>query len=133
MTTPFEEGKRYTFQTTAPAVLTSEIKLATYEGRLTLPIAQKFDPNLVAKFRTIFPHLAAGLSSDPADTIYHLFKMPSGETEIFADLWIQQDTITLVETVNIRVVLSDVNLTDQVRIKTALQAAGFSAFSLDII
>lgn len=133
MTTPFEEGKRYTFQTTAPAVLTSEITLATYEGRLTLPIAQKFDPNLVVKFRTIFPHLTSGLSSDPADTIYHLFKMPSGETEIFADLWIQQDTITLVETVNIRVVLSDVNLTDQVRIKTALQAAGFSAFSLDII
>ena len=128
----FDIKKRYTFQTLVPAVLGNEFKLATYQGSFDLKTALKHEPNIVQKFRTIFPHLAVGYSDNPDSTIYHLFETTLSQTIVLADIWINKDTVVLNETVNIVVTLADVNVTDQTSIRTALLAAGFTAFNIEI-
>lgn len=125
-------GKRYTFDTLAPSVLGGTIKQALFKGTVDYATACLHMP-MLHTFRLVFPSLPANTSSDPKDTVYHIFETQLGGTLILADIWINQSSITLVETVNIRVNVADANITDSDSIRNALTALGIKNFTIEIV
>lgn len=122
-------GKRYNFDTLAPAILGSSIKGAKYKGSVDYETACKHQ-SMIEQFRAVYPHLPAGTLADPAATVYHLFTSQAGEQIIYADVWINKSTITLVETVNLRVDIANCELTDSTRIRDALTALNITNFTI---
>lgn len=127
--TTFQIGKSYTFLTNAPSVLGAEIKNAKLLGLFDYSTAITYE-NINLKFRTIYPLLPAGTPDDPASCIYYRFLSESGEKIIIADQWIIESSIEVVEHISFKVVFENTSLQDISRVRDAVNALGFTNYSI---
>lgn len=124
-----EIGKTYTFATTAPGILGTEIKNALLESILSFNVATKYD-NIVLKYRQIYPQLPQGTPNTPESCIYFLFKTESGEEVVFADQWINESTIEVIEHINFQVLFTSAAIQDMTRVRDAMNALGYTNFQI---
>lgn len=129
MTTPLQLNKIYTFNTLAPAILGAQIKNAKLLGIVDYSTALNYD-NVDLRFRQIYPVLPANTPNQPTLCTYYRFQSESGEKIILADQWIDMNTVTVVEHVNLQVTFSNAKLEDVTTMRDALNALGFTNFEI---
>lgn len=124
-----EIGKTYTFNTHAPSVLGTTIKNAKLKAIFDYETASKAEA-IILKHRSIYPLLPSGTPDDPETYTYFQFQAESGERIIIADQWIVESTIEVITHINLQVSLPNVSLNDSTRIRDALNALGYTNFSI---
>ena len=122
-------GKSYTFLTNAPSVLGAEVKNAKLLAIFDYSTAITYE-GIDLKFRTIYPLLPAGTPDDPSSCIYYRFLSESGEKIIVADQWIIESSVEVVEHITFKVTFEDASLSDISRVRDAVNALGFTNYSI---
>lgn len=123
-------GKVFNFNTTAPAILGTEIKGAKLIAIVNYGTAIKYE-NILTKYRTIYPLLPSGTPNKPENCIYYIFISSLGDTIVFADQWIDLNTVEVIEHINVNIVMNNLSLTDIPRIRNALNALGFTDYAIN--
>lgn len=122
-------GTTYTFNTLAPSILGAIIQNAKLVSILDYETAIHFD-TIDLKYRSIYPLLPPGTPDQPNTTIYYRFISESGESIIIAESWIDLSSVEEITFVNIQILLQQASLTDIPRIRNALNALGYSQYSI---
>lgn len=122
-------GKIYTFNTFAPSILGTTIKNAKLKAILDYESATKIEA-VILKHRAIYPLLPTGTIDNPESYTYYHFQSESGEKIIIAEPWIVESTVEIIEHINLQVTLPGVSLSDTSRIRDALNAMGYSNYSI---
>ncbi len=122
-------GKIYTFNTFAPSILGTTIKNAKLKAILDYESATKIEA-VILKHRSIFPLLPSGTIDNPESYTYFHFLSESGDKIIIAEPWIVESTVEIIEHINLQVTLPGVSLSDTSRIRDALNAMGYSNYSI---
>lgn len=125
----FEIDKVYTFNTRAPALLGAQVTRATLKGIIDYSVAVTFI-NVDLQHRKIYPALPQGTVNDPKKFTYLLFKTESGELNVFAYEWIDDTSITVVDSTTLTVTLPGVSNSDANKIRDALNLIGFTNFTI---
>lgn len=125
----FAIGKVYNFNTKAPSLLGISIKNAKLIGIFDYNTALTHD-NILLKYRQIYPLLPAGTPNSPETCIYYHFKSESGEKIVLADQWIEESTIEVVEHINFKVTFNQASLQDISRVRDALNALGYTNYTI---
>jgi len=124
-------GKQYNFSLYPAEILGSNFKNVQIVGVVSAALAQAY-ADIVALHVQVFPYLPAGVENNHASYDYVICKTSTGETTVIGTAWINQDTIELVESATITVVISDVVSSDQTIIANALRVNGFNAFTIKV-
>lgn len=122
-------GTTYTFNTLAPSILGAIIQNAKLISILDYDSAKHYD-TVDLKYRAIYPLLPAGTPDRPEHTIYYRFISESGEPIILAESWIDEASVEAVEFVTIQVLLQQANLSEVTRIRNALNALGYTNYTI---
>lgn len=122
-------NKIFTFNTLAPAILGAQIKNAKLIGIVDYTTANNY-MNVDVQFRAVYPALPANTPNRPEMCTYYRFRSESGEPIILADQWIDTNTVTLVEHVNLQVNIANASLSDVSTIRDALNALGIASFEI---
>lgn len=122
-------GKTYTFNTFAPSILGTTIKNAKLKAILDYESVNKIEA-VILKHRSIYPLLPAGTIDNPESYTYYHFQSESGEKIVIAEPWIVESTIEVVEHINLQITLPGVSLTDSVRVRNALNAMGYTNYTI---
>ncbi len=125
----FQLNKVYTFNTRAPGVLGASIKNAKLIGIMDYTTAISYD-NIDLKFRTVYPVLPSGTPDTPESCVYYRFKSESGENIIFADQWIDEQSIEIIEHIRFQVLFEEASIQDISRVRDSLNALGYSNFTI---
>lgn len=80
----------------------------------------------------VFPYLPAGTPNDPSQYDYVKIKLSSGVITVLGMPWINQTTITLVQSLTATVIIEGVSNNDGPRILNALVQNGFNNVSVSI-
>ncbi len=129
MTLDLRIGKVYTFNTLAPALLGISIKNAKLIGIVDYNTALTYD-SVNLRYRAIYPLLPAGTPDQPEACIYYRFQSESGEKIVLADQWIDSTTVEVIEHITIQATFTNVSVSDISRIRDALNALGYTSYSL---
>lgn len=122
-------GKTYSFNTAAPSILGTIIKNAKLLAIFDYSTATTLD-NVDLKFRAIYPLLPAGTPDSAESCIYYFFKSESGEKVVFADQWIVESTVEIIEHINFQVTFTDTSIGDISRVRDAINALGYTNYSI---
>jgi hypothetical protein len=122
-------GKYYNFNTMAPSILGASIKNAKLLAILDYSTAITYD-NIDLRYRTIYPVLPNGTPDNPELSIYYRFLSEAGEKIILADIWIQESTVEIVEHIRFQVAFTEASLEDIKRVKDAINALGYTNFTI---
>lgn len=122
-------GTTYTFNTLAPSILGAVIQQAKLVSILDYGTAKQYD-TIDLKYRSVYPLLPVGTPNQPDSTIYYRFVSQSGEYIILAEQWIDESSIETIEFVNIQVLFQQASLSDVQRIRNALNALGYSNYTI---
>lgn len=127
MATNFKTNNLYSFTTINAAILGATYTKAkimapsvSYEG------AKIFDPNIDSKQAALRPYLPTGASTKHTTYNYFVISTQTGETKVFADEWINQDSIKqdTVKFLDVRIMgADDSNLAE---VKNVLGLSGWS-------
>jgi hypothetical protein len=115
--------------TQASAVLGTEVKNAKLIGILNYDSAMLYD-NIFLKYRNIYPLLPNGTPNSPETSVYYLFESQSKEKFVMADVWIQEDSIQIVENISLRIIISNAQLSDIIVLRNMLNAGGFLSYEI---
>jgi hypothetical protein len=129
---PFELNKIYSFSTTAPALLGTIVKNAKLNGIMDYETARKYD-EIDVKYRNVYPLLPVGTPDQVRTSIFYKFKAENGSTIVLADQWINMTSVELIESINIRVTVTDISVVDISRIRDALLALGYQNIHIEQI
>jgi hypothetical protein len=125
----FNIGVVYNFNTTASSILGTEIKYAKLIGILNYESALQYE-NIYLKYRNIYPLLPNGTPNSPETSIYYLFLSQSGEKFVFADIWIDHNSVTVVNEIALRINLTGVQLSDIQVLRNMLNAGGYLQYEI---
>ena len=125
----FTPGKTYTFNTTAPAVLGTQVVNAELIEICTYDRAIKIE-NIILKWRQIYPVLPPGTPNNPALFVYYFFKGESGEEILLAEPWIDANTIQEISATNIQITIPDIGLDQITAVRNALNALGITGYTI---
>ncbi len=119
----FNINSVYKFNTLAPSILGEEYTLMKVKSIMSSEEAIKFrDVHMLNKqLLTLIP----GLSSNANDNAYVLFENNDGMKVLFANEWINQDSIEVVVNINVRIDIADIDNSDMIIMKTALLELGY--------
>lgn len=124
-------GKRYTFNTLAPAILGTTVRNAKVMAIADFRYACTFI-NVPLIQRNVFPSLPLGTPDSPEHYTYYVLEGESGNVTVLADAWIQESSIELYVASTINVSLPNVSLTDVQKIRDALNLMGYSGFNITV-
>jgi hypothetical protein len=125
----FHVGKVYSFNTAAPSLLGASIKNAKMLGKFDYSTALMFD-NIDLKYRTIYPLLPTGTPDDPNTAVYYRFLSESGEKIIICHQWVVDSTVEIIEHINFTVRFVDTSTGDIKRVRDALNALGYTNYTI---
>ena len=122
----FQLNKVYKFNTLSPMFLGSHIQHAKcIVTGARLSTARKFEP-VDQKWASIYPTLPPGVANDPSACTWLVFEGQNGDEFVMADVWIDENSIQVVEHVQHVVTFPVSSVEDLPKIRAALNAAGFS-------
>lgn len=114
----------YSFNTHAPSILGTSVRNAKLIAILDYEVAASFTtPN--TSHANIFPHLPAGTPNNPQKYTYLLFQMESGDKVVYANVWIDEQTLRETTTSTITVVIENAVSGDEVKIRNLLSLSGY--------
>ncbi len=123
-------GKRYTFNTLAPAKLGATIENAKLTSITDYNSVLKLI-NMRSKYANIISSLPEGTPVDPNLSIYYVFEKVSGDIEIFSQYWIDEGTVEEVVSVNLVINVTDVSVDKITLIRDILINAGITTFNIE--
>lgn len=121
----------YSFETLVPSLLGGLIKNAKLIAVLDYSTVTSFI-NPHAQHASIYPHLPIGTPRDLTKYIYYLFRTENGESKVFANVWINENTVNEVNTNVIKIEVFNVNTDDVSRLNKLLHSAGYDSFNIDM-
>lgn len=125
----FKLNKVYTFATKAPGVLpavVSNAKLIAITDHSTASKRQHID----IVYRNVYPLLPIGTPDQPESCLYYHFKVENDSELILADQWIDESSVELIESISLRINVTDISVNDISRIRDALLALGYNSIKL---
>ena len=133
MTIPlFELNKVYSFNTLSPVFLGNRVDRA--KARII-----GFSANMAPKFasidhmwRSIYPTLPIGTVNDVERAIWYVLEGQNGSEIVLCDKWIDQDSIVLIDHVQITVSFPTASMGDADIIRNALNAAGLKDYAISV-
>ena len=130
MPLPSSIGKRYTFNTLAPAKLGAIVENAKLVSIMNYDSVIKLT-NMQSKYSTIHSSLPNGTPTDPKLSVYYVFEKLSGDKEIFSQYWIDEGTVEEIVSVNLQIMVTDVSVSKITLIRDLLLNAGITTFNID--
>ena len=127
----FQLGKVYSFNVYPVALLGNNFDNVTVMALMDQKTANR-DIDTQALHIQVYPYLPAGTPNDPSATSYLKLRTTAGNETIVANTWIKEDTIEVVESRTITVVIGDVTASDVNRIRNALVANNFNNLEISI-
>ncbi|BAW19268.1 hypothetical protein [Ralstonia phage RP31] len=131
MAYPFQTRKVYSFDVYPSAILGTGFKNVTVQAILDYQTALGL-ADLAALHINVFPSLPAGTPNRPQDFDYLLLRTDGGDSTVIGIPWIIEETIELVESLQINVVIDGVGSGDLERIRACLSQNGYDKISLSI-
>jgi hypothetical protein len=128
----FQIGKTFTFNTNAPALLGAIIKNVKLVSITDYDTANK-SGNMILQHRKIYPALPPGTPDAPETFIYYHFVTQANTTIVLANVWIDEASIQLVESISFRVLLPGRSLQDEIALRNALNALGWTGYTIEQI
>lgn len=125
-------GKTINFSTNAGAILGVEIRNAKVVAILDPNTAKSFD-DIVAKHIQVFPYLPQDTPDSAYDYSYLKVITAEGKEAVYGIPWINETSIELVDTTNIKVVLKGRGQSDIALLRQALLSNGFDDFTIDVV
>lgn len=118
----------YTFETLVPAILGAKIRNAKLIAVLDYSTVSAF-MNPHSQHSVVYPHLPPNTPRDLTKYIYYLFRTVNNEQVVLANVWINESTITEINTNTIKIEVFNVGADDLTRINKLLMSAGFDSFN----
>lgn len=124
-------GNVYSFNTLAPSVLGASFKNSKILGIVSYEVACT-QINVDLMQRAIYPLLPVGTVDNPKKYTYLMIETESGSTTVLATAWIDQSSVSLVQSVTIHVTVPNVDSSDTIKIRDALRLLGYADFSVTV-
>lgn len=130
MATCFEIKKKYNFNmnTNLVSILGDRYTIMKVKGILTSDQAIRYT-DITTMHQQVKP-LLTSLPENTSDLTYILFETIDGEEVVYANEYIDSDSIVETDKVNIRVDVANASTEDMNNIKTMLAEAGYSNISV---
>ena len=133
MTIPlFELNKVYSSNTLSPVFLGNRVDRA--KARIigcSANMARKF-ASIDHMWRSIYPTLPIGTVNDVERAIWYVLEGQNGSEIVLCDKWIDQDSIVLIDHVQITVSFPTASMGDADIIRNALNAAGLKDYAISV-
>ncbi len=133
MPLPFDIGKRYTFNTLAPAMLGTVIENAKLVSIMDYENIVKQENFIKNTYANILPLLANGTPTDPRSSIYYIFETLSGDRKVLSQYWVDEGTIEEIQLINFKVTVTDSSLGKMTTVRNLLNSAGITNFNIEQI
>ena len=124
-------GTVYSFQTLAPAILGQRIANAKLTAIVDYNTAIRY-VNVVSQYSNIMPHLPTGTPLNMQKYTYYVFMTQNGETKVFADVWIDQNTITEVTGNVLKVTVYNADSAAAQAVKDFLLSRGHNQINVEL-
>lgn len=121
----YKIGSYYTFDTKAPSILGVTIKRAKLVAILDYDMAANFITPATSH-ANIYPYLPPGTVDDPKRYNYLLFETDTVKRLVFADPWINESSIKEFNVMTMNIVIPNVSLGDDIKVRDMLLLAGFN-------
>ena len=129
----FEINNTYSFQTLAPAILGGRFVRAVYSGKLSYQHAAMMQPNLLERYRRIYPSLPTGTADAAKSCSYHIFTTQAGDTSVLCEQWIDFESVEVIEGIDAVVRLQGLSTQDPQHIRNLLNEAGYTGqFTIEV-
>jgi uncharacterized NAD(P)/FAD-binding protein YdhS len=121
----------YSFETRAPAILGSSIENAKVVAILDFNTANKMF-NITSRHANIYPHLPTGTPRNPEKYTYYLFETSNAKQECLADVWINMDSVKVVQADTTLITVYNTNSQDREKLRKLLLSTGYQQFSIEV-
>jgi hypothetical protein len=112
----------YSFDSTVPAILPTRYTQVKLEGVTTFEIAKIIEgPNAYSMWRRIYPSLT-DVTDDPAAVKWLLFRASNGERITLANPWILSSSVTPVNFIQQRIILTQTSDAQVAKVTAFLDA-----------
>lgn len=128
----FRIGNVYNFHTKAASVLGLIVTNVTLKSIVDYETALAID-NITSKYRVIYPLLPNGTPDNPKDCVYYVFKSFDGQTLVYADQWIDENSIEQVDSIDLEIIINNITHNDITRVRDVLNALGFTDYGIRTI
>ena len=128
----FATRKVYSFDVYPSSILGTGFKNVTVQAILDYHSALAF-ADLDALHVNIFPHLPSGTPNRPQDFDYLWIRTQNGDTTIIGIPWIVEETIQLVESLKMNVVIDGVGSIDIDRVRACLSQNGYDKTEISLV
>lgn len=132
MTYPFQTRKVYSFDVYPSATLGTGFKNVTVQAILDYQTALGLS-DIEAIHISVFPTLPPGTPNRPQDFDYLLIRTEGGESTVIGIPWIIAETIELIESLQINVLIDGVGTADLERIRACLSQNGYDKITLSVV
>lgn len=134
MTTQWQQGSTYSFNTYAPSKLGTNWQNVTVDSILSASGAQALGIDVQAVARQIAPSLPSGTPLDPTKYKYIRFTMQSGVNNILAVPWIDDSSVQLINAQNVQILVANVDPSIAIpQIRLALIQLGYSNLTFTVV
>lgn len=127
----FQIRKVYTFSVYPSFVFDTDFKYITVLGVVDYETATKYT-DVYPLHAKVYPYLPAGTPNDPKAYDYLLIKTTAGNTMVIGIPWIKENTIELIESRTIRVLVGGTSASDINRIRNCLVQNGYNQLDITI-
>jgi hypothetical protein len=122
----------YSFDVFPAALLGTDYKNVTVLAIMDAATANR-EIDIQALHAQIYPMLPVGTPNDPYGYDYVKIKTTAGNVTILGIAWINDTTVTLVQSNTITAVIGNVSAVDVLRIRNALIQNGYNNIALSIV
>lgn len=132
MATKMVKGSMYDFSVYTPTLLGSDYRRVEIMADLDYDTAVMLYGDIVAKHREIMSTntLPEGTPSDPKQLSYYRLKKNNGDVVVMASVWINENSVVLVQEGPVYVRIPRGTTQDVVRIREMLKQAGITEFEI---
>lgn len=132
--TQYAIGSTYSFNVYPVARLGNNFQNCVLQAILDASTVQQLGNDIYGWQKNLFPYLPAGTPSDPTQYQYLRFKLQSGISTILAVPWIDDSTVTLVESQTLQVTIGNVDAaTWSPRVQLALAQLGLTNVTITVV
>lgn len=128
----YEIGNLYSFATKAPAVLGKDfvnlelVQVTNYKHASRIRDVQ-------AIHRSILNELGEGAPANAEQLSYLVFETSTGDELVFAENWINPESITTASAKTLSVTIPNASMTDQRRVREILSQEGYKNFEVVLV
>lgn len=134
MTTSYQIGSTYSFNTYAPDLLGTNYQNVVVAGIMDAGSVQQLGFDVVGNNQQVYPSLPPGTPSDPTKYTYLRLKMQSGVYQAIAVPWIDDSSVQLIQAQNLQVLIANIDPAQwQDRVRLALVQMGLNDLQFTVV